>query len=349
MFVTGTSDYSSSLKLRTAVSLLQKQMAQTQIEASTGKIADRAMALGLNSATDVGLNQQVQRLDTIKTLNATVSGRLDATQTTLTTMSSIVTDMIGTLVQAKSGGVDFAVIQQKATAALQSLNDKLNTSYNGQYLFAGVNTDVMPVAANPDDATSAGKVAVETSFAAAFGMSPSDPGVANIDPASMNAFLDGSFSQLFDDTGWRTNFSSASDKTIRSRISVSEVVDGSVSADASAFRQVTQALTMISQLGLKGMGDTTKSALIDKAMSVLTTGQASITAMQTSVGGVQTRVSDATDRLTIQSQNLSKSIGAMEDVDPYAVSMQFSSLSTQIQTAYSITARIQQLSILKYL
>lgn len=334
---------------RTTVTRLQADLSKAQVEASTGKIADRGLALGANSRMLVDLTQQVQHIDNIKTMNATVSARLDVTQNTLGTIGSIITNMVNTLVQAKAPGADMALVQKTAKDALASLNDKLNTSFNGQYLFAGVNTDALPVSMNPDDANATGRAAVDASFMTAFGMTSTDPSVVNIDPAAMSNYLDGSFSGLFDDTGWRSSFSSASDKTIRSRVSMTEVVDSSVTVDSAAFRNVTKALTMVAQLGLGGMGDTTSSAVIDKALSVLTSGQQELTSIQAQMGSVQTRVTDATDRLTIQSQSFAKTIGSMQDVDPAEVAIRFNSLSTQIQTAYALTSRIQQLSLLKYL
>ncbi|MDB5596817.1 MAG: flagellar hook-associated 3 family protein [Hyphomicrobiales bacterium] len=343
------SDLSSAVMRRTTVTRLQADLSKAQAEASTGRIADRGLALGANSRMLVDLNQQVQHIDNIKTMNATVSARLDVTQNSLGSMSSIVTNMVNILVQAKTSGGDMGLVQKSAQDALASLNDKLNTSFNGQYLFAGVNTDVRPVSVNPNDAGATGRAAVDASFMTAFGMSSTDPSVVNIDPTAMSNYLDGSFSGLFDGAGWSSSFSSASDKTIRSRVSMTEVVDSSVTADSTAFRDVTKALTMVAQLGLGGMGATTSSAVIDKAISALTTGQQEFISIQAQIGSVQTRVSDATERLTIQSQSLAKTIGSMQDVDPAEVAIRFNSLSTQIQTAYALTSRIQQLSLLKYL
>ena len=42
-------------------------------------------------------------------------------------------------------------------------------------------------------------------------------------------------------------------------------------------------------------------------------------------------------------------IGALEGVDPYEASSRLSTLLTQVETAYAMTARIQQLTLLNYL
>jgi flagellar hook-associated protein 3 FlgL len=130
---------------------------------------------------------------------------------------------------------------------------------------------------------------------------------------------------------------------------MSEVVDTSVSADAQPFRDVTRALTMVAQTGIDKMDPQTANTVLDAAIQALGAGQQGVATMEADLGRVQSRVSDATDRLTIQSQSLAKSIGSMEDVDPYALSVRLNNLSTQLETSYSLTSRIQDLSLLKYL
>jgi flagellar hook-associated protein 3 FlgL len=46
---------------------------------------------------------------------------------------------------------------------------------------------------------------------------------------------------------------------------------------------------------------------------------------------------------------LQTQINSLDGADPYQTSLQVSSLTTQIQTAYSLTAQLQQLSLVKYL
>jgi flagellar hook-associated protein 3 FlgL len=251
--------------------------------------------------------------------------------------------------QAKSAGGDFKLVQKTASDALATINDKLNASFNGQYLFAGVNTDVRPMATDPTDPSSPGRNAMNAAFLAHFGMNQSDPAVAAISASDVSNYINGPFAALFEDSSWRANFSGASEKVIRSRVSMSEVVDSSVSADAGPFRDVTRALSIISASAIDRMGSQAAGAALDLALKALGEGQQGVTAMQSSLGAVQKRVEDATERLTIQSQSLAKTLGSIEDIDPYEVSVRLNTLSTQLDTAYALTSRMQNLSLLKYL
>jgi flagellar hook-associated protein 3 FlgL len=130
---------------------------------------------------------------------------------------------------------------------------------------------------------------------------------------------------------------------------MTEVVDSSSTADAQTFRDITKALTMVAQIGIDKMNPQAAAVVLDKAMAALGAGQQGVATVESDLGRVQKRVEDASDRLTIQSQSLAKSIGSLEDIDPYEVSVRLNSLSTQIETSYALTSRIQNLSLLKYL
>jgi flagellar hook-associated protein 3 FlgL len=282
-------------------------------------------------------------------MNASVTARLSATQDTLDSLRTLLSSVMDSFTQARTAGGSMATAQKTAADALSQLNDKLNASFNGQYLFAGVNTDVKPVSSSPNDPASPGRAAVDASFSAQFGMTQTDPAVSTISATDMAAYLSGGFDSQFDDAGWRSAHSAASDKVIQSRVSMTEVVDSSSTADAQTFRDITKALTMVAQIGIDKMNPQAAAVVLDKAMAALGAGQQGVATVESDLGRVQKRVEDASDRLTIQSQSLAKSIGSLEDIDPYEVSVRLNSLSTQIETSYALTSRIQNLSLLKYL
>ena len=70
---------------------------------------------------------------------------------------------------------------------------------------------------------------------------------------------------------------------------------------------------------------------------------------QSRLGTAQERVKSANDRMSIQIDIMTNHISLLEGVDPYEASTRVSALMTQVETAYAMTARIQNLSLLKYL
>ena len=132
---------------------------------------------------------------------------------------------------------------------MQTLQEQLNSSLDGQFLFSGINSDVKPMDDFFSGTPSASRQSVTDAFTAKFGMSPDDPAVASISASDMQGFLDNEFSDLFSDANWANNWSAASDKAVTNRISRTEVAATSTTANDTAFRKLTQAYAMVSGLG----------------------------------------------------------------------------------------------------
>ncbi|MFX8581893.1 hypothetical protein ABTM27_20780, partial [Acinetobacter baumannii] len=87
-----------------------------------------------------------------------------------------------------------------------------NVSYNGSYLFGGINTQTAPVATYT--AGSASKNQVDADFLATFGFNQASASVSTITPAQMQTFLNTTFDAQFASPAWNTNWSSATDQTL---------------------------------------------------------------------------------------------------------------------------------------
>ena len=71
--------------------------------------------------------------------------------------------------------------------------------------------------------------------------------------------------------------------------------------------------------------------------------------MQAETGIVQQRVTKATERMQAQSDIYEKTIGQLEGVDPYEASTRVTTLMNQIELSYQLTARLQNMSLTKFL
>src|SRR5947209_5505269 len=108
----GVSNCSSSQALRTSVTRLQREMNDVRIEASSGKVADRGLALGIRTSISVDLQEQVKRIDTIKSMNSTVSSRLEATQNVLDSVRTMLSTVMDSFAQAKTAGGNVGIAQK---------------------------------------------------------------------------------------------------------------------------------------------------------------------------------------------------------------------------------------------
>jgi len=184
---------------------------------------------------------------------------------------------------------------------------------------------------------------------AEFGFTQSDPAVAGITPAAMESFIDNAFSDLFDDAAWAANWSSATDEIITAKISFSEYTQTTQTANESAIRKLAMAYTMVADLGLGNQNDGAFGAVMDKAVDL--TGQAigELNVMKGNIGVTQQRVEVASDRLVVQKNVFERLVADRENVDAYEVATRVSLLTNQLEASYTLTARLQQLSLVRFI
>jgi flagellar hook-associated protein 3 FlgL len=332
---------------RLAIMRMQVELAKGEKEVVTGRAADIGLALGPATSRSLSLRQDHARLEAIIASNGLVAGRLDAAQSALEGIRQTAESFAVGFVGAAGAASDRGTTREQARAGLESLIGGLNATFGGEYLFAGINTDVRPIA-DYFAPGSAASQAIDAAFLAAFGVTQDDPAVADIDAADMQAFLDSTFPALFEGAGW-ADWSAAADRAVRSRISTTELADAGTTANQPAMQKLAMAYAMVLDLGGETLNEGAYQALMTSAGEAMGEAIAELTATQARLGSVQNRVAEANERMSVQVDIISTHINALEGVDPYEASTRVNELMTQIETAYALTARIQQLSLLNYI
>ncbi len=338
-----------SNETRRSIARLQSQLVDAQKELATGRHADVGVTLGATTGVSISMRQDLEQIQSIKNSNNLVLGRMDASQSSLKAVATNTSTFLAALIAGGSAATSPETLIQAAQSGMQTLQDQLNTSLDGQYLFAGINSDVKPMEDFFGSPPSTGQQAVTDAFVAKFGFAPTDPAVANISPADMKDFLDNEFADLFSAAGWSNTWSSASDKSVSSRISRSEIVNTSVTANNTNFRMLAESFVMITGLGFTNLGAGTQQVIIDKARGIVATAMGGLTQVQSYLGVTQQRVTSANNQIASQIDFLTKSIGNLEQVDPAAVTLKLSDISTALQAAYSITNKLNNLTIMDYM
>lgn len=346
-----SANYISSLmlssSLRYSITNNQSALSKASTEATTGRFADVGLQLGATTGGDVTLRADMSFADQLVDTNGLVSGRLDVTQDRITQLGSTASDFLKSLIAARSTTDGGRIILPPASANLQDLIGSLNVSYNGSYLFSGINTQNTPITAYTTG--SASKNQVDSDFLSTFGFSQSSASVSSITPAQMQTFLDTTFDAEFATPAWNTNWSSATDQTMQSRISTTEIADTSVSANQTGFRKLAEAYTMMSDLGNINLDQTTFQTVVDKAIGLVGSAITDLATLGGNVGVVQQRITSATDKLNAQKDILNNQIVNIEKVDPAEASVRVNTLQTQIQTALALTSQLQKISLINYL
>jgi flagellar hook-associated protein 3 FlgL len=328
---------------RTGVARMQSDLVRLNKEVITGRMADVGLNLGGATGRTVTLRIDKDYLATLATSNAAVTTRLDQTQDALSQLATAADDFRNKLISSgtTSSGT---VIRQAAQAALSTFVAQANASDGRDYLLGGINSSVPPIA-NFDAGASA---AVDAAFLAKFGVTQDDPAVASISATAISDFIDNEFAALFADPAWGADWSSASDQPIASRISPTETIDSSVSANQPAMRKLAMVYTMVAALGIDKLNDQARQAVVNKAIGAIGNAGTDLTTLQADLGTRQTRVKEATERLTVQQTIIDQRISAIEGVDPADAKVRIDMLSTQIEMSYSLTYKLLQISILNY-
>ncbi len=334
---------------RLSVLKLQQRLLVAQKEVSSGRHADVGRTLGSRTSETVSLRQDVARLAMITDTNATASARLAIGQEALGGVSSTAQSFISTLIASRNTETGPAVAKGAARAALVGLTDSLNSTFGGEQLFGGINTDQQTLNSYFAQPTSAARQAMLDAFQTEFGFAPDDPAVATIVPSQMQSFIDTQLTALFEEPAWSANWSNASYENVESRISVSEEIETSANANDPGFRKLAQVYTMLSDMGVENMSSGTYAAVVDRAIALAGSAVQDVAIAQAKLGTAQERVTKANAKMEAQTDILTSRINGLEAVDPFDAAVRVTSLMTQIETSYALTARIQNMTILNYL
>lgn len=333
--------------LRHQVMRMQTEITKAQRELVTGKVADTGLALGARSGISYSISRDIARLESLLDSNGLASERLAATQHGLQHIGELAQEMLATLTGAVSNPEHTAVIRAAAENTLAAMTSVLNTSLNGEYLFAGINTDVRPFEDFSDPASPA-KQAFDEFFEDYFGFPNGDDQAAQITGDEMKAFLQELEASFLND-GWHGVWSHASDQKITTRITLNENAETSATANNNGFRRLAMVGAALSDLLRMPLSESARKALYEHSIRVVSQAIADVGQLQSEVGLVENRISQASERVSAQIDLFKSMVGGMENIDPYEAATRVNELLTQIETAYALTARIQQLSLLRHL
>ena len=335
----------------TRLNLLRMQNEVTSLnkELASGRHADVGLELGHRTGRAVSLRSEHAQLNQLMDINALVETRLETTQSVISSLTGRTQGFVDSAIASRDGTAGSRVAIEDARDAISLFVSQLNTSVNGEFVFAGINSDVAPITDYFTTPPGAPKLAVDAAFLAEFGFTQSDPAVAGITAADMETFLTGSFAAMFDQPAWSTNWSAASDENTTSRISPSTLIESGTNANIEPLRKLAMAFTMMADLGSDVLNDQAYIAMTDRAVAMASEGIQELALEQGNLGIKQQRIDRADRIMSLQLDILNKDIINLETVDPYETTTRLNQLISQIEVSYAVTGRLQQLSLVRFL
>ena len=147
---------------RLAVTQAQAALSIVQEELSSGKRADIGLGLGSGTGAYVSLAGQQGRLQAMKDSNATTAATLTGATNALDALRTTATSFLSSLTEATTAGTVPSTLVTSADTNLDALTSTLNTTVDGNAIFAGINTAVSPMTAYTSG--SAANAAVDASL-----------------------------------------------------------------------------------------------------------------------------------------------------------------------------------------
>lgn len=330
---------------RYSTSQSQARLEKAHVEATTGRHADMGLALGGRTGSSLHMRIELSAAEISITGVKQAAAKADITQTALSALNSLSDRFRSTLVAARNGENGRSIATAAAASSINAMQDVLAASYDGQYLFSGLNVEAPPLKTYQDGP----RLAVSAAFEAEFGFPPDDAAAISLTKAQIGSFIEVALSDLFHGAGWAAEWSNATDATPGFRLSPSQNLSLSTSTNAEFSRKLAQSLSIIDVLGASQISTGAFEAAVDAALSRVSETQIAIGREQARIGVGQAALKDAEPLLTGRKNSLTSSIQALESVDSYEVATRVTLLMTQLESSYALTARIGRMSLLTYI
>ncbi len=326
-------DLAQSYLLQRRGTALKTEMARLNEELVTGQVSDIKAILAGNVSYLSEIENDLRTLSGYQVATVEAAQFADATQSALeriqTTTGSLSSDLLLSGANAVGGVLD--QLSRDAEAELATIIGALNTDLAGRSLFAGTATDGAALA-------DAETLMSELSLAVAGAASPAD--VA----AAAQAWFD-------DPGGYAATVYQGSDTSIAPfRLAERDTVSLQLTAQNQAIKDTLQAVALAALAtghGL-GFGSDDKRELLDQAGRDLFQAQTGLTAARASVGAAQERIDVLQTRNSTEQTSLEYAKGALLQADPYETATKLEEVQFQLQSLYTVTARMADLSLVNF-
>lgn len=305
-------------------------------EVTTGQVTDMGARLSGDFSALAAVEHSLKTLGSYQTATSEVGLRADTMQAALETLAGTMRDLQPALLlaasQPQSALVDTAAVD--AQAKLEQAIAALNASAGGQSLFSGAATDTTPMT---DAATLMAALQAEVAGASS--------------PADILTALD----TWFDTPGGGFDtlaYAGADTGGGPVRVAEGQTVTLDITAADPALREVIKGLAAAALLenGDLLSGDAeARASLAAQAGEALLSADAGLVTLQARLGAAQERIETLTAKHAAQSSALELAKFQLVGVDPYDAATRLEALQAQLETLYTVTARISRLNLADFL
>lgn len=313
---------------------IKTDLARLAENLSTGRVTDITAELGGETTRLSGINYSLAQLDGYEQAGRETGLMLANMQTLLNKVDATRGEAGARLLllSDSSTGDQIDEAARAAGSAFETMVNTLNTRLADRTLMGGNEVDA-PALAAADDMLADMRTALAGSTT-----------VADI-TAGIDAWFDdpmGGFTTM----GYLGDTGPAQQK----RVSENKRFDIDIRADDPAIKDVLKAAALAAVASeLPGLDDSTKSDLLQESGLRMFSSASGIVAAQSRIGFVEAGVEQALVETAAQRTALEMSKNDLISADPFDTASKLQNVQLQLETHYSVTARLSQLSLLDYI
>jgi flagellar hook-associated protein 3 FlgL len=303
-------------------------------ELSTGQVSDVRAATSGNTAYVSDLERSLTKLDGYDLAVSEAAQFTEGVQTVLTRIDNLTSSFRDTLITSNSSalGTASSTITRAANDALEGVIGAINTSYGGRSLFSGIASDTQPIGSSADILA-----ALKTSVTGA---------------GTVDDIMSAAESWFSDPAGFAAVGYQGSNASLAPMVlSDSDNVVFDMRGDDPVFLETLKNAALAAIASDSGLGLTAaqQSELFKKTTDNVINAQDAIIDAQTQVGFTESRIETISVRHNAERTSLQIARNDILSSDPYVAATELEQAQFQLQSLYTITSRMSQLSLVNYL
>lgn len=333
MALVSLGDMAQSFMLRRQNLALKADLQTLATEMTTGRTSDIARQTHGDISPLASIDASLSRLGAYGAATSELGLFTGSMQTALGTIDSLAGDIGVSLLRVADPGQETAVasLALDARQKFETVVSVLNTRVGDRTLFAGQATDGSAVAA-PDTMLAALETAITGAVSA-----------ADIETAISNWFDD--------PLGYAATAYLGAVGLEPVPIAPGETAQVGITAMDPAIKKTLKGLAMAAVLdrGALAGAPLERAHLARRAGESLISGQTGRAYLAAGLGVVEGKIDSAQSRNSAEASTLQIARSGIVSVDPYETAARLESTQTQLETLYTITARMTRLSLMDFL
>ncbi|APX13299.1 flagellin [Tateyamaria omphalii] len=329
----GFGDLAQTFLLQRRSATLKTEMARLNEELASGQVSDVKSVLAGNVSYLSDIESDIRTLSAYKVATSEARQFAESAQTALDRMDTSAGTLSTALLTVSSSAVGPVLDQLSvdATNEFRTLVSTLNTSSAGRSIFAGAATNTSALGEAD---------AILTDLRAAIAGNTNVSDIAD------------AVTQWFDDpAGFRSAaYTGANSAIAPFQVGEDEQVSVDLRADQAVFRDLLKstALAALAADASLGLSSHEQQNLLVLAGSELILAKDQLTATQSNLGSAQARIDSVSTRNAARETTLQFAKGALLQADPYDTATQLEAVQFQLQSLYTVTARMSDLSLVNF-